>query len=120
VRSLARDIALRLGTVGYVKTLRRLSAAPFSEKDAILLDSILKVGHNTVLINYVLPLQDALADILALEVDNIEAVKFRHGQILPSPHKADEEVVLILSEGKPLALGKVKEGLLIPRRVFNI
>jgi len=120
VRSLARDIALRLGTVGYVKTLRRLLAAPFSEKDAILLDSLLKVGHNTELINYVLPLQDALADILALEIEGIEAVRLRQGQTLISPHKGDEDVVLVFSEGKPLALGKVKEGLLTPLRVFNI
>ena len=120
MRSLARDIALGLGTVGYVKTLRRLMAAPFSEKDAILLDSLLKVGHNTELMNYVLPLQDALADILALEIEGIEAVKLRQGQTLLSPHKGDEDVVLVLSEGKPLALGKVKEGLLTPLRVFNI
>lgn len=119
VRSLARDLALRLGTVGYVKTLRRLMAAPFLENDAILLDSLLKVGHNSELMNYVLPLQEALADILALEIEGIEAVKLRQGQTLLSPH-GDQEVVLVMCEGKPLALGKVKEGRLSPLRVFNI
>jgi tRNA U55 pseudouridine synthase TruB len=55
-------------------------AGPFHEKNAILLDSLLQIGHNTELMKYVLPLQDALVDILALEIQDIETVKLRQGQ----------------------------------------
>ena len=119
VRSLGRDIAEALGTRGYILTLRRLRAGAFQEKNAILLDSLLQIGHNTELMTYVLPLQDALADILALEIQNIEAVKLRQGQAISIP-KGDKDVVLVLSEGKPQAIARVRAGKLYPLRVFNL
>jgi len=72
------------------------------------------------LIKYVLPLQDALVDILALEIQGIEAVKLRQGQTIVSSHKEREDVALILCGGKPLALAKVGEGRITPLRVFNM
>jgi len=119
VRSLARDLALKLGTYGHLISLRRLMAGSFHEKDAILLDSLLNIGHNTELMRYVLPLQDALADILALEVENKEARLLRQGQSISWPHQG-EEVVLIMCEGVPQALAKAGEGVVKPLRVFNI
>ena len=50
------------------------------KKIRILLDSLLKIGHKAELMEYILPLQGALADILALEIRDIEAVKLRQGQ----------------------------------------
>ncbi len=120
VRSLGRDIALKLGTCGHISALRRLSAGPFREKNAILLDSLLKIGHNTELMKYVLPLQDALADILALEVQDTEAAKLRQGQIISTSHQETAEVVLILCNGKPQALGELEQGWIKPIRIFNL
>lgn len=120
VRSLARDLAINLGTCGYLMSLRRLMVSPFSEKDAILLASLLDIGHNTELMKYVLPLQDALVDILALEVEEVEAVKLRQGQAVFSSQKKEGEVVLILCKGVPQALTKVRNGVITPLRVFNI
>lgn len=120
VRSLGRDLAVALGTVGYILSLRRLMAGPFQEKSAILLDSLLQIGHNTELKAYVLPLQDALADILALEIQGNDAEKLRQGQIIPTSHISDEEVVLVLSDGNPQALAKVRAGKIVPVRVFNL
>jgi tRNA pseudouridine55 synthase len=120
VRSLARDFALHLGTYGHITSLRRLMAGPFQERNAILLASLLQIGHNTKLIKYVLPLQDALADILALEIQGIEAVKLRQGQTISSSHKAREGIALVLCEGIPQALAKVGEGGITPLRVFNM
>lgn len=119
VRSLARDLALKLGTYGHLISLRRLMAGSFHEKDAILLDSLLDIGHNTELMRYVLPLQDALADILALEVESKEARLLRQGQSISWPHQG-EKVVLIMCEGVPQALAKAEEGVVKPLRVFNI
>jgi tRNA pseudouridine55 synthase len=119
IRSLARDLALQLGTYGHLISLRRLRAGPFQEKDAILLDSLHKIGHNTELMKYILPLQDALVDILALEVEEAEAAKLKQGQSIVSTH-TDEEAILVLCKGTPLALASIKEGALRPFRVFNI
>jgi len=120
VRSLARDLAVALGTYGHVKTLRRTRAGPFCEKDAILLDSLLKVGHNSELEKYILPLQAALVDILALEVDGDGAAKIHRGQSIPSSSTTEAEVVLIMCEGVPQALAKHAGGRIIPFRVFNM
>ncbi len=119
VRSLARDLALRLGTYGHLIALRRIKAGPFEEKDAILLDSLVKIGHNTELMNYILPLQDALADILALDVDDNEAFLLHRGQPIPTS-STEEGVVLILCKGIPQALANVGAGTIKPHRVFNL
>ena len=67
-----------------------------------------------------MPLQDALADILALEIQDNDAEKLRQGQIIPTSHVSDEEVVLVLSDGNPQALAKVRDGKIVPVRVFNL
>jgi tRNA pseudouridine55 synthase len=120
VRSLARDIATRLGTCGHVQSLRRTMAGPFHEKNAILLDSLIDIGHKAELSSYILPLQDALADILALEVTEIEGAKLRQGRTISSPSAVVADVVLILCKGVPLGFAKAGEGMIIPVRVFNI
>jgi tRNA pseudouridine55 synthase len=120
VRSLARDIALHLGTYGHVITLRRLKAGPFHEKSAILLASFLDIGHKAELADYVLPIQDALADILALEITDSEAAKFRQGQSLLSPRPTGEGAVLVTCKGLPLGFATIEEGRLKPLRVFNL
>lgn len=120
VRSLARDIATRLGTCGHIQSLRRIAAGPFHEKNAILLDSLTDIGHKAELSSYVLPLQDALADILALEVTEIESAKFRQGRTISSSSSVAEDVVLVLCKGVPLGFAKASEGQISPTRVFNI
>ena len=45
VRSLARDLALALGTLGHVSALRRIAHGPFREAAAIPLDKLLGLGH---------------------------------------------------------------------------
>lgn len=120
VRSLARDLALSMGTYGHVIALRRIVAGPFHEKNAILLDSLLKIGHKTELMKYVLPLQEALADILALEIQDNDAVKLRQGQTILTSYQEKKDVVLIVCQGVPQALAKVGEGKITSLRVFNI
>lgn len=120
VRSLARDIALHLGTYGHVLTLRRLMAGPFHEKNAILLASFHEIGHKPELTKYVLPLQDALADILALEVEDIDGSKFCQGRTIPSSHQTREDAVLVLCKGMPLGFAKINDGFIKPLRIFNM
>lgn len=120
VRSLARDMALHLGTYGHVVLLRRLQAGPFYEQSAILLASLLEIGHKAELASYVLPIQDALADILALEIKDTDAAKFRQGQTLVSPHPTGEGTALVTCKGLPLGFATIDEGRLKPLRVFNL
>ena len=84
IRSLARDLAVALGTVGHVSRLRRLSVGPFDESDAISLAFLEKLEHSSAAFEHLKPVTSALDDIPALPVSAGEAVKLRHGQTLPA------------------------------------
>ena len=82
IRSLARDIAHALGTVGHVSYLRRTRAGPFSLDQAISLDFLENAAKARALTRTVLPLEAALDDIPALPVTPDQARLLRHGQRL--------------------------------------
>ncbi|WP_118857679.1 tRNA pseudouridine(55) synthase TruB [Sphingomonas mesophila] len=82
IRSLARDIALALGSVGHVAMLRRTRAGPFGLESAISLDKLAQVAKARDLTRVVLPLEAGLDDIPALPVTPDQARLLRHGQSL--------------------------------------
>jgi len=82
IRSLARDIALALGTVGHVTMLRRLRAGPFGLDQAISLDKLNEVGKGAPLENILLPLEAGLVDIPALNLDPEQARAVKQGRVL--------------------------------------
>jgi len=82
IRSLARDIAHALGTVGHVSYLRRTRAGPFGLEQAVSLDFLEESAKARALTRMVLPLTAALDDIPALPVTPDQAQLLRHGQRL--------------------------------------
>ena len=68
IRSLARDVAHALGTVGHVSHLRRTRAGSFTLETAISLDFLEEAAKARALTRTVLPLDAALDDIPALPV----------------------------------------------------
>ncbi|MDE2412171.1 MAG: tRNA pseudouridine(55) synthase TruB [Sphingomonadales bacterium] len=82
IRSLARDIAHALGTVGHVTMLRRLRAGPFGLDQAISLDKLNEVGKGAPLENVLLPLEAGLVDIPALNLGPEQASMVRQGRVL--------------------------------------
>jgi tRNA pseudouridine55 synthase len=82
IRSLARDIARAVGTVGHVTMLRRTRAGPFSLNEAISLDFLSQAAKARSLDGAVMPLIAALDDIPALPVTPDQARLLRHGQML--------------------------------------
>ncbi len=82
IRSLARDIARALGTVGHVTMLRRLRAGPFGLAHAISLDKLNEIGKGAPLENILLPLEAGLVDIPALDLGPEQARAVRQGRVL--------------------------------------
>ena len=82
IRSLARDIALALGTVGHVTMLRRVKAGPFTLDHAISLDKLAVSANRRSLEAITLPLTAGLDDIPALSVSPDQARLLRQGQVL--------------------------------------
>ena len=129
IRSLARDIALALGSVGHVSRLRRLSVGPFCEADSISLAFLEELKHSAAAFEHLKPVTSALDDIPALPVSAGEAAKLRHGQTLPAlgpsatarfAEVATTGTGVALSGDDPVALVTVKAGQLQPLRVFNL
>jgi tRNA pseudouridine55 synthase len=119
IRSLARDIAHGLGTVGHVSYLRRTRAGPFALKSAISLDFLNELAKARDLTRAVLPLEAALDDIPALPVTPDQARLLRHGQMLFG-FPARPGLQLATSEGTPVALVEaLADGLKVVRG-FNL
>jgi tRNA pseudouridine55 synthase len=103
IRSLARDIALALGTVGHVTMLRRTRAGPFTLEQAISLDKLADLAKARQLDGAVLPLDAGLDDIPALPVTPEEAMLLRQGQ-RPLRTLATPGLFLATDAGRPVAL----------------
>ena len=80
IRSLARDIARALDSVGHVAMLRRVKAGPFTLSSSISLDKLAELGKAAELEQALLPLTAGLDDIPALSVTPDQARLLRQGQ----------------------------------------
>jgi tRNA pseudouridine55 synthase len=118
IRSLARDIALALGTVGHVIMLRRTKAGPFTLDQAISLDKLAEIAKARQLTRTVLPLEAGLDDIPALPVTPEQALLLRQGQQLFGIPASGPR--LATCGGTPVALVEVSDRVLRVVRGFNL
>ena len=119
IRSLARDIAVALGTVGHVTYLRRVKAGPFDLHSAITLDKLAELGQGRALEQILLPLRAGLDDIPALALDPDQAGALRQGRVLVGIAKDDGLHFAMLGE-TPVALVEVEHGEARVVRGFNL
>jgi tRNA pseudouridine55 synthase len=128
MRSLARDLALALGTLGHIAALRRLKVGPFSEAQAIPLDKI-DAGEDSTgaFPDLLLPVATALADIPALALTEVEAAGLAQGQALSLvalmgriPERANPAggLVRAMAGRRVLGLGRLVDGWLRPERLL--
>jgi tRNA pseudouridine55 synthase len=122
VRSLAEDIAAGLGTVGHVAALRRLSVAPYAERQMIKvarLEALAEQGLD-VLDRELKPADSALVDWPKLLLDEGQSRRLRHGQCLPADVSWPAGRVRLYAPGQDfLGIGNVlATGELKPQRLF--
>ena len=118
IRSLARDIALALGTRGHVTYLRRTKAGPFAEEQAISLDKLNEIANGAPLKDLLLPLEAGLDDIPALSLDPEQAQAARQGRVVSGMPHADG-LYFAKSGNVPVALVEVEGGTMKVVRGFN-
>jgi tRNA pseudouridine55 synthase len=128
MRSLARDIAQALGTVGHVTALRRIAVGPFHEDTAHTLAKLEGVGHIDQNTPELLPVETALADIPALAVSGSEAAGLRQGRPVALFRRSDTDrvdafedgdVLRAICEGVTVALVRLEEGQAKPLRIIH-
>jgi tRNA pseudouridine55 synthase len=126
VRSLARDIALALDTVGYVSALTRTKVGAFTLDHAISLDFLEKIMHNPdsanglSLAELLWPLSAALDDIPALTVDQAEAARLVHGQGIAARGLDHDGAIALFYNQDLVAIGERRGRVIAPKRVFNL
>ena len=132
VRSLAKDIAEKLKTKGHITELRRLSVGNFVIKDTIFMDFSKEIIHSPSVLDKILPIEAALDDIPALLLTKHEARKIKLGQkidfenlefkqkfIKRFPNHINFEKICAFYDHNVLAIVKIEEGLVKPKRIIN-
>ena len=99
IRSLARDLARALGTVGHVAELIRTRVGPFTLEGAISLAKLDLLGHSAAGSEHLFPVETALDDIPALALTEGEADRLKRGQPVPIPRNADRDTSPTFAEG---------------------
>jgi tRNA pseudouridine55 synthase len=120
IRSLARDIALALGTVGHVSMLRRTRAGPFALESAILLDKLNAFGQGAAQEDIILPIEAGLVDIPALDLSPEQARAVQQGRVLTGIAMKDGLHWARGADLRPLALVENIDGELRTVRGFNL
>jgi len=122
IRSLGRDLAVALGTVGHLSALRRTAAGPFREEAAISLPKLEALGHIPALLGALVPVVTALDDIPALALTEAQADQLRHGQPVLLTRDAPSSGALLRAEldERLVALVRSDGTSIQPVRVFNL
>ncbi len=119
IRSLARDIALALGTVGHVTMLRRTRAGPFGLAQALSLDNLALLVQDPGPEQVILPLMAGLDDIPALAIDSDQAAALKQGRLLTG-HPAAPGTYLACLGPVPVALVEIDQNQVRVLRGFNV
>jgi tRNA pseudouridine55 synthase len=120
VRAIARDLGRQLGCLGHVTALRRTRVGPFTEIDAISLETLEEAGPAAF--ELMLTVEAGLAEVPCVVVDRDAAARLRRGQslILRGRDAPAGGMAYAACGGVPVAFGEVEQGELVPSRVFNL
>jgi tRNA pseudouridine55 synthase len=124
VRSIGRDLARKLGTLGYISMLRRTKVGAFDESDTISLEKLEELVHSAPLEEWILNVVTVLDDILALAVTKDQADFLKNGGFIPSRELPASnrigELYKAMHDDKIIALCELDGEFLKPVRVFNL
>ncbi|TVQ32604.1 MAG: tRNA pseudouridine(55) synthase TruB [Geminicoccaceae bacterium] len=125
VRAIARDLGRVLGCHGHVTALRRSSVGCFAVEDGITLDVLEQMVGNDTLLQTLVPLSTALADIPALAVTEPQAQRLRAGQAIRAAARLlqgerEADTIRVQLAGEVVALARFDGEWVSPLRVFNL
>jgi len=120
VRSLAEDLAVALGTVGHVGSLRRTGFGPFSGARVHTLGEIERAAGGPALEALLLAVDAALPGLPAIQLGESEQSSILHGRIVPTAGPGAARVRMYGVGGRFLGVGRMDaEGLrLAPERIM--
>ena len=122
VRSLARDLSKKLGTLGYASNIVRLKNSYFCISKSISFDKIIKTNANNFY-NKLLPVDYVLKNFEEIKLEKKYSDMLKDGKIVfLSEFNNNEErnsIFLIKCNSELVSIANLKKGYIIPRRNFN-
>ncbi|REJ97541.1 MAG: tRNA pseudouridine(55) synthase TruB [Planctomycetota bacterium] len=117
VRSLGRDIAVRLGSGAVMTELTRVSIGPFDLADSVPVD---RLGSLADIDESAVPPLAAINDWPRCEVDASGLELLRNGRPVPAHGSAEEgtRVAIVAGEGGLVAIGEQRGDEVHPKQVF--
>ena len=116
VRSVARDIGLKLGCLAHVRELRRTRLGPFGLNDCVEMSDL------PTAIGSIAPIETVLGEIQEIPLAEDESMRLRYGQ----PVKAELDGGVSTGPawasccGSVVATGRLENGWFRPKRVFRM
>ncbi len=116
VRSIARDIAKKTGTIATVDMIRRTKSGCFDIKNAVKLDFLENLVNNGGDIGgNLLPVDSGLGDIPVLDINNKSATLFKNGGFIDT--NVADGLYRVYSDNF-IGIGRVDGGKLKPKRTI--
>jgi tRNA pseudouridine55 synthase len=120
IRTLAEDIAEKLGSCAHLQSLRRLDVEPFREKDMVTLEELLARAESESLDDCLLPVDSGLIDWPVVTLDETSTNRFCHGNPVELATGNPGLVRVYGPEKNLLGIGDLLPGnLLKPKRLMN-
>lgn len=121
IRTLAEDIALKLGSRAHLGALRRLSVEPFREQDMVGLEELVELAEKHRLDRCLLPADAGLDDWPVLNLGQADAARFSHGNPVPEADGSSGLVRVRGPDGQLLGLGQVdSDNVLKIKRIMKL
>lgn len=122
VRSIARDLAEKLGSLGHITALRRTACGKFSVENAFSLEYLRSLEHILNQTDVLRPVETVLDDIPALALSEADARLLSNGGFLPAASfgvsACEGETMQALCNNRLTALVRVQAGQIRPVRII--
>ena len=119
IRTLAEDIANKLGTVGHIDQLRRLSIKCFDKQSMFSLDEIMNSDR---IDKFLIPIDRPLKHLVKLNFSESDSLMFRNGLPIPINHIPNDEpdfIRIYNDDSLFIGLGLYSDGCIKPKIVFS-
>ena len=121
IRTLAEDLAEKLGSCAHLQSLRRLDVEPFREKDMITLEELLARAEAETLDDCLLPVDSGLTDWPSVTLDEVSMDRFCHGNPVDQAAGTTGLVRVFGPEKNLLGIGEIfPENQLKPKRIMHL
>jgi len=121
VRTLAEDIAEKLGCCAHLQALRRLTVEPFAEQDMKSLAELESRAEAETIDSCLLPVDAGLADWPRVNLGKDEEIRFSHGNPVPHAPGLPGPVRVYGSSDLLLGLGEIlPDQSLKPSRIMHL